>query len=192
MIFQRNRNSEFKPKIVFVSGFGFVEILIAIFIAAVCGVPVFYLVTSTRTETSKAINYLRALELANEGFEWANIIQFGDKTQTDEAKINNMLSQFNGSLYQNKVRVGSNNLWTSQNEDIPYSEQYNNAFFYRTISISKVENSGDVKYGDFLRKITVTVSWSEGKTPKNPDQPDERSRILVLSGLLFNDQRLIY
>jgi hypothetical protein len=43
-----------------------------------------------------------------------------------------------------------------------------------------------------LKKVTVTVKWSEGHRPANLNIPDDRSRQVQLSVLILNDQQLSY
>lgn len=171
-------------------GFGFVEIAVAAVVIGVCAIPILWLVSSSRVETSKAINYLRAMELANETIEWATIIPFQDKAGNDLARLANGYSE---SLFNNRlIRVGNNPAWTQVPlaNDVAYSDQYDSAYFFREIRITDVP---EMSLRGFLKKITVTISWNEGKTPANPSAtPPDRMRKITLSTLIFNDRKIDY
>lgn len=171
-------------------GFGFVEIAVAAVVIGVCAVPILWLVSSSRVETSKAINYLRAMELGNEAIEWATVIPFKDKAGNDLSRLS---SAYTESLSNNRlIRVGSNPAWTQVPlaNDVAYSEQYEPAFFYREIKVTDVP---EMSLRGFLKKITVIISWNEGKVPANPSvNPGDRMRKITLSTLVFNDRKVEY
>jgi len=172
-------------------GFGFVEIAVAAVVIGVCAVPILWLVSSSRVETSKAINYLRAMELANETIEWATIIPFTDKNGNDLSRLS---SGYTESLFENRlIRVGNNPAFAQVPlaNDITYSDQYDAAYFYREVKITDVP---EMSLRGFLKKVTVTISWNEGKTPppNHLVNPSERMRKLTLSTLIFNDRKVEY
>ncbi|MBF0409839.1 MAG: hypothetical protein HQM10_21030 [Candidatus Riflebacteria bacterium] len=170
------------------SAFSFVELVAAAMIIGVCSVPILWLTTSARTETSKAINYLRAIELGNESLEWAQIIPFEDLNSNN---LDRLSSGYSESLYGNRlIKSGSNAQWLQVPlaNDLTYSEQYESAFFFREI---KVENVPEEKYKNLLKKVTVTISWNEGKIPANPSSsPPDRMRRIVLTTLVINDRKV--
>jgi len=178
-------------------GFGFVEIIVATLIAAVCSIPIIMMVSSSRADTSKAINYLRALELANEALEWATIA-----TDTDHLDMN--LRSCGGSLIVDTglgvpgaARVDAvdpvNGKWISDGiitKDIGYSDQYNTAFFLRNISVKPVTSGIGAGH---LSEVTVEVKWNEGRAPANPIDPSgERMRMITLKTLIVHDNQLAY
>lgn len=178
------------------AGIGLVEVLIAVLVVSACAVPVVYMVTSARTDTTKAINYLRAMELANEVIEWASVARY---SKVDAAYF----SAFAGPLAEEEgadlkpvsiaVDDPTNTVWSSDGltaDSLAYSEQYNNAFFYREIEIENVSDS--YIRPDLLKKVTVTVKWSEGHRPANINLPDDRTRQVQLSVLILNDENLSY
>ncbi len=177
-------------------GFGLVEVLIAVFIVAACAIPVVYMVTSARTDTTKAINYLRAMELANEVIEWASVAQFNKVNGADFSAYSGPLAVEQGAdLKPISIDVASpkNQIWDSDNltsDSLSYSEQYNNAFFFREIKIEDVSDSYILP--ELLKKVTVTVKWSEGHRPANVNLADERTRQVQLSVLILNDENLNY
>jgi Tfp pilus assembly protein PilV len=178
------------------NGFGFVEVLIAILIVAACAVPVIYMVTSARSDTSRAINYLRAVELANEAIEWVSSARYSDVNSTTLAALSETLANdTSGSVKPVEIAVKepANGVWQSDNftaDELKYSEQYNNAFFYRKMEVETVEAS----YLDsgLLKKVTVTVKWSEGERPSNLNVSDNRNRQVQMSVLILNDENLYY
>ncbi|MFZ2957605.1 MAG: type II secretion system protein [Candidatus Ozemobacteraceae bacterium] len=171
-------------------GFGFVEIVIAAVVMGFCAVPILWLVSSSRVETSKAINYLRALELANETIEWASVIPFEDPSGND---LRRLMTGYSESLFNNRgLRTGSNPAWTQLPlaNDPTYSNQYDTAFFYREVKVIDLPQPGLKGY---VKKVTVTISWNEGKVPDNPSAtPPKRMRKIELSCLLFNDHKIEY
>lgn len=178
------------------SGIGFVEIMIAIMLAAVCGIPIYLSVTSSRTETSKAINYLRAVELANEVIEWATVMPF-DKL--DEALLSGhalSLVEPAASGYSPVAIKTTDPVYTQWKADglmaagLRYPEQYNNAFFFRTVKIRTVEEPGLIA-GNLLKEITVDVAWNEGQTPANPNVGTDRMRRISLSTYIYNDEKVV-
>ncbi len=170
------------------NGFTFAEIMVAVLVVSVLAIPLSYLVTSTRTDTSKAINYLRAMELANEVIEWANVVPF-DKIKTLENAGGSLVEDMGGNLQSVKLPVTANGMWAGLATQIQYSEQYPTAFFYRQITVGSITQS--VPWRDYVAKVTVTVSWNEGKKPDVLDTPD-RMRKITLYALVFNDRRLDY
>lgn len=178
------------------AGMGFVEVLIAVLVISGCAIPVIYMVTSSRTDTSKAINYLRAVELANEAIEWASVSKFDDVVESTFSALAGPITEVSTTgLKAIDVAVGppENTVWSADGlaaDKLTYSEQYNKAYFYRKIEIEDVSDSY-VK-PDLLKKVVVTVLWSEGYTPANPNLPDDRSRQVQLSVLISNDQNLQY
>lgn len=178
------------------NGFSFVEVLVAVVIIAACAVPVVYMVTSARTDTSKAINYLRAMELANEVIEWAQISRFG---MVDEGVFSGITGPVTlddgGTLKAAKIAVGPSDYesWNTDNliaNELQYSEQYNNAFFYRNVKIEDITDS--IISDNMLKKVVVTVKWCEGTRPPNPNIDEGRTRQVQLSVLLLNEHNPKY
>ena len=176
-------------------GLSFIEVLIAVLVVSACAIPIIYMVTSTRTDTSKAINYLRAVELANEALEWASVAKF---SQIDSfvSGLNGPISvDIGGNLQPISIQTAApaNQVWADDglvSTNLSYSEQYNNAFFFREI---EVEDVSDAMFADnLIKKVTVTVKWCEGYRPANPNLPDERSRKVELAVLILNDENLSY
>lgn len=179
------------------NGFGFVEIIVATLIAAVCSIPIIMMVSSSRSETSKAINYLRAMELANEALEWAMIA-------TDTENLNTNLSGCGGSLI---VDVGGGTLgpagvdavgsvnpkWEADGiiaRNIGYSGQYNTAYFLRSISVVPIDSGIGAGY---LSEVRVEVKWNEGRAPTNlMDPAGDRMRKITLTTLVTHDNHIEY
>jgi hypothetical protein len=154
------------------------------------------MVTSSRTDTSKAINYLRAMELANEVVEWASVARFADVDDSTFSALAGPITFDDGSMLKTvDIAVGApeNDLWSSDGftaDSLAYSEQYNNAFFYREIQIEELEDS--IVNEGLLKKVTVTVKWNEGQRPANINVSDNRNRQVQLSVLILNDHNLSY
>lgn len=175
-------------------GIGFVEIMIAVLVVTACAVPVIYMLTSSRTETSKAINYLRAMELANEVIEWAAAAEFSKVDAGSISAFCGSLSEAHGTgLETIKVATAEpeNQVWKADglmSNNMKYSEQYNTGFFYREVEVENVSDS--YFQPDLLKKLTVRVKWSEGERPANLNISDNRTRQVELSVLLLNEKNL--
>lgn len=170
------------------TAFTFAEIIVAILVVTVLAVPLFYLVTSTRTDTSKAINYLRAMELANEVIEWANVIPFAEISKLAQMG-GSLVEDVGGTLKSVPVPLKANSMWSGLATQIQYSDQYPTAFFYRSITVASITHN--VPWRDYVAQITVTVAWNEGKKPDNVND-QERMRKITLYALVFNDRKLDY
>jgi len=51
----------------------FPEILVAVLVFSILAFPIYSFLIQTRKDTLKTINYLRAMELAQEGLDWVKI-----------------------------------------------------------------------------------------------------------------------
>ena len=164
--------------------FSFVEIIVALSVSIVFFGGLIYFASSTRVETSKAGNYLRALQIAQETIE---LIQSTPQSELTPAT----LQMFEGSLIHAatgnsvKIPMHASSVWQPATKNYP--EQYNNAWFYRKIRFETVSSGPGAR---FLRKVAVDVYWNEGKTPDKIDsigaEPD-RMRKLSLATLLFDE-----
>ncbi len=175
-------------------GMGFVEIMIAVLVVTGCAIPVIYMLTSSRTETSKAINYLRAMELANEVIEWATAAEFSQVDAGSLSAFCGSISEIHGSDLQT-VGVATaepdHQTWKSDGlmaNNMKYSEQYNTGFFYREVEVENVDDS--YLQTDLLKKLKVRVKWSEGERPANLNISDNRTRQVELSVLILNEKNL--
>lgn len=167
-------------------GFTITEIVIATVVFVGLFTALFLLLNSSRTETSKSINYMRAMQLAQETIDWVNSTPFEEVT-------NLKLSILNGSLvdsYSNKsvpIPIGENANNTVSNPEYP--EDYSKCYYYRTL---KIDDLDSLPNGRFLKKVTVTVYWNESMVPKKIDAPSgeqpDRMRKITLSTILFNEK----
>lgn len=166
-------------------GFSFVEIVIATGLAVVLFSSIIWLITSTRVETSKSINYLRALQLAQETIDWLQTIP-GDQLTPD------IVQTFEGSLVdpqsEKSAKIEVNKREGNSGEQFRYPENYCAAWFYRKVSLEKIDQK--IPGARFLRKATVQIFWNEGKRPTtleplsgNPD----RMRKISMSVVLFDE-----
>ncbi len=171
------------------TGFGLFEIVVAITVGVIAAVPLLWMVSSTRMETTKAINYLRALELANEVIDLANVVPFD--------KIEGATGVYNGILNSAGIPVKqlpNGHEWTTfvSDQNILYPDQYGIAYFYRDI---KVEPITTRDYKRFLKKVKVSVEWNEARIPPNPNDnqgQNARMRKIILETLVFNDMEPEY
>ena len=167
------------------AGFSFIEIIIALTVSIVFFGGIIYFASTTRLQTSKAGNYLRALQIAQETIELVQSTPIEDIMQ-------NKMQLFEGSLVNPQTGKSVNipfhksSVWQPQTKTYP--EQYDNAYFYRKI---KVEPLGtDIANARFMRKVAVIVYWNEGKVPDKIEsigvEPD-RMRKLSLATIIFDD-----
>ncbi len=175
-------------------GMGFVEVMIAVLVVTASAIPIIYMVTSSRTETSRAINYLRAMELANEVIEWAGAAEFSLIDESSLAAFCGSISEeASGGLKTAVLATADpeNPAWLADSlmsGDLQYSDQYNTGFFYREVEVTEVNES--YLQQNLLKKLTVRVKWSEGERPANLNLSDNRTRQVELSVLLLNEKNL--
>ena len=173
---------------------GLIEIVIAAILVVSAGVPILYMVTSSRTETSSSVNYLRAVELADEALEWASASKFSEVDKL--ANLSGTIIEDNsGSAHAVALNVAEaeNQSWKTSEvfaSSLNYSDQYATAYFYREILVEDVK--GTYFSDDLLKKVTVIVSWSEGYKPSNLNVASNRSRRVELATLVINDENLLY
>jgi len=174
-------------------GISLAEVVVAVLVVGLSVVPLLWVLSSSKTDTSKAINYLRAMELANEALEWANVALSSKKdfNNSDLSGVGGALIVSAGSTFvPASIDVAtlskSNPEWVADNlleKTLTYSEQYNSAFFYRTIEA--IDIPGGFTQG-YLKRVNVTVEWAEGRRPARPDLPGEgRTKKIVLSALVL-------
>lgn len=166
-------------------GFTIAEIVIATVIFVVVFTGIFYMSTSTRAETSKSINYLRALELAQEAVDWINAAPFADVNETNLAILSgSLVDSSNG----NSIKIPSGDNAKKSIDETKYPKDYSKCYYYRTI---KIDNINGMPNNRFLKKITVGIYWNEGKEPKRIEtgsgEPD-RMRKLFLSTVIFDNK----
>lgn len=160
------------------------EIIVALTVSIIFFGGLIYFASTTRVETSKAGNYLRALQLAQETIELIQSAPHSDLTQSK-------LQIFDGSIVNahtgNSIQIPVHSASAWQPATKKYPEQYNNAWFYRKV---KIEPAGGAPNSRFLRKISVDIYWNEGKAPDKidsiSDEPD-RMRKLSLATLIFDE-----
>ena len=166
-------------------GYSLAEVVIATVIFAGIFTGLILLTTSSRTETSKSINYLRALQLAQEAIEIINSSPFEKVTDSN-------LSFLSGSLIDpatNKsVKILAGNNAKNTISEFNYPDDYTKCYYYRTI---KINDLSSIPNNRFLKKITVGVYWNEGKIPNKLEstsgEPD-RMRKLELSTIVFDEK----
>jgi len=166
-------------------GISFVEILIAFAIAFALFAGIISLTSTTRIETRKAGNYLRALQLAQEAID---LVQSTPSAELLQSKM----QIFEGSLINPQTGQSimiphhQDSAWQPQTKKYP--EQYNNAFFFRKLRLEELDAS--IPNARFMRKVVADVYWNENKVPEKMEsmssEPD-RMRKLSLATLIFVD-----
>jgi type II secretory pathway pseudopilin PulG len=168
-----------------VAGFSFVETVVAVGVSIIFFSGLIYFASTTRVETAKAGNYLRALQIAQETMELVQSAPLAEVMQ-------NRIQIFEGSLIDPQtgqsieIPINKDAAWQPSTKSYP--EQYNNCFFYRKISVSQPAETAQSR---FLKTITVEVFWNEGKTPDKIESlgsEPERMRKISLSTMLFDEK----
>ena len=176
--------------------FGLIEVIIALLIIVCAGIPILKIVFQTQTETSSSVNYLRAMELADEVIEWANAAKFKDVDKlTNLSGSMVAVSGSNHEMIKINTSGASNENWKSSGffeENLKYSDKYCSAFFYRDIKVEPVTSSSNNFENNLLKKVTVKIKWSEGRVPSNINSDSERNREIQLSVLVINDDNLLF
>ncbi len=172
------------------AGFSFVEILTGVLVFAGLSLPIIWVMTSTRTDTSKAINYLRALELAQETLEWIYLTPVDSEFEKKVSSLNGSLLKNEGGGYTpSPVDVSKNPFYSGRLlNSLSYPVQYSNAYFLRTVDVSPVTTGPNAKR---LKRVTVSIRWNEGKVPANLEVAGSqaegaRMRKVVLSVLVMD------
>lgn len=170
------------------SGFSFVEIIVATGVGLIFFGGLIYFASTTRVETSKAENYLRALQLAQETIELVQSIPASEASGSG-------VQIFEGSLVDPntgqsvKIPFHKSSGWQPQTRTYP--AEYSKSWFYRKIRISPAP--AGIPNARFIRKLTVDVFWNENRTPDRIEsigaEPD-RMRKLSLSTLLFDESEI--
>ncbi|MBQ2593474.1 MAG: hypothetical protein II567_09380 [Candidatus Riflebacteria bacterium] len=176
--------------------FGLVEVVIALLVIVCAGIPILKMVFQTRTETSSSVNYLRAMELADEIIEWANASKFQDVDQLEKysGSIMNISDSKHEMIKVNTSKTNNEN-WKSSGlfeENLKYSDHYCNAYFYRDIKVEPVTSQYNNFGNNLLKKVTVKIKWSEGRMPSNINLDSDRNREIQLSVLVINDDNLLF
>ncbi len=175
---------------------GLIEVVIAVVIVIGAGIPILKMVSSSRSETSSSANYLRAMELADEVLEWASVAKFKDLENALNSENGTIIVEGGSGLTPEEIHTApaENENWKNSGffiEKQKYSDQYNKAFYFRTIEVEDVKSP--VIQSDMLKKVTVTVKWIEGRRPSNLNVDNgERNRQVKLSILVINDDNLLY
>ena len=168
--------------------FTFTEVIIAIFVAAVLSLPIIYMVVSSRTDTARAISYLRAVELAHEVIEWVNVTPLNDETIMQLKEMEGSMTIAAGGAAQPRVfEMAPSARWEPVMDNLSYDNEYVHSWFYRKIDIERVSQPG-LDYDSYLFNVTVTILWNEGIAPDQPDFED-RERMVVVSTLALDETR---
>ncbi len=167
------------------SGFSFIEVILATALAAGLFAALIWLTTTTRAETGKSVNYLRALQLAQETVDWLQATPSGMLTPE-------RLRLFEGSLVDPQTEKSTGilpgTMTRSASSTIAYPDDYCPAWFYRKITLEKPEK--EYPGARFLRRVTIEIFWNEGKRPTSTDSLSEnpdRMRKISLSALLLDE-----
>lgn len=166
--------------------FSFVEIIVAFAVGTLFFGSLIYLASTTRVETSKAENYLRALQIGQETIELIRAMPVHELTPSN-------MQLFEGSLVDPQtgtsvaLPIATTAAW--QPRIRKYPDQYAKAFYYRKIRVETL--AGSIPNARFMRRVTVDVLWNEGRAPERIEAigatPD-RMRKLSLGTLVFDEK----
>jgi len=128
------------------------EIMVATTIMLVCLIPILYLLTSTRTETSKTVHRLRVMELVHESVDWIHSCPYGSL----EALANVVNGDVAGVPITGNENVKLDPFLAQTPAEMAYSKEYGP--MKRTIDITPVTGSND-----WLKKASIRIDWTEGR-----------------------------
>ncbi len=166
-------------------GFSFLEVLIATALATTMFASIIWLISTTRVETVKSVNYLRALQLAQETIAWLNAVPEDGLTNVNTRIMEGSLvdAQTGESI---KIQSGSHG--TDTPHELHYPKNYDSAWFYRRIILSEIDRTAPG--ARFMRKVTVKIYWNEGRRPDKieslTEEPD-RMRKIEMTTVLFKE-----
>ncbi|MEW6708416.1 MAG: hypothetical protein AB1403_01210 [Candidatus Riflebacteria bacterium] len=161
-------------------GVSFTEIVIAVTIFAVLAIPLFMSMKSVNMDATRAISHLRALELANEAIDYVRLLPV-DKNfdQLALGLSGSIVIEGQDGLVPARIQTGENSYYSGiLANELEYSEQYSRSYFYREVEV--IEQSGR-EYAPLLKKVVVTVYWSDGEKVKNLHSYEDRTRKVVLA-----------
>ncbi|MGM0597490.1 MAG: hypothetical protein ACQES9_10670 [Myxococcota bacterium] len=166
-------------------GFSYLEIIAAVAVFAILAIPIYQTMHNVQSDTSKSINYFRAMELANEAIEYVKLLPVDDEFKMKAEGISgSLLVERPSSLEAAKIPAGENPEYSDiLQSEIQYSSQYNPAHFYRTVEVADLSGN---EYSGFLKKVVVTVYWESGVAINNLHDPGNRSKKVVLASLITN------
>lgn len=169
----------------------FPEILVAVLVFSILAFPIYSLLSQTRKDTLKTINYLRAMELAQEGLDWVKMTPIKNNFSRTVENYSGSLVVENGKAFSPLILSMATNPWYANSliTQIPYSEQYNSAWFYRLITVENVSTANP--YSKLLKKVTVAVYWNNAKKAKNLYNKNGRDKLVILKTLILDGNKQI-
>lgn len=170
-------------------GVSFPEIVVAIAVFAILAIPIYQVMHKVQTDTSKSINYFRAMELANEAIEYVRLLPVDkDFKLKAEGYSGSLIVEQAAALEPAKILTGENAAYPEILEtNIQYSSQYNPAYFYRSVEVADLTGSD---YSGFLKKVIVTVYWDNAGAANNLHDPRNKTKRVVLAMLVTDWGRL--
>ncbi len=132
-------------------GFVLSEIMVAVVIMLLCLVPLLLLITSTRTESSRAVHRLRVFEVINETLDWIHTCPF----TTMEKLAGFATGEMAGIPLAKNENLRLDPFLAEDSANVKYSNEYSTTME----RLVEVENVTGLE--NLLKKIRVTVKWSE-------------------------------
>ncbi|KAF1083039.1 MAG: hypothetical protein GQF41_0806 [Candidatus Rifleibacterium amylolyticum] len=164
-------------------GITFPEIVVAVAVFAIMVIPLYLTMGNVQTDTKKSINYLRAIELANEAIDYVKMLPVDkDFKRNADALSGSILIETGSDFEAAQIPTGANDYYKDVLEPkIQYSSQYNPAYFYRTIEVSDLTGTG---YAGLLKKVIVTVYWDNDVKVNNIHDLSKKTRNVVMATLV--------
>ena len=161
--------------------FTLTEIVVATIVFITVFISLSLLTSASRTETSKSINYLRALELAQEAIDWVDNLPF---SEVNEDKLRFLEGSLIDSATNNSVTLTPGSNGKNTVNGVKYPDDYTKCYYYRTFEIIDLPSR-------FIKKVKIGVYWNEGKMPSKIEtvsgEPD-RMKKLFLSTIVFDEK----
>lgn len=166
-------------------GWGMIEVVVAVLVAAVLSIPILVTFTAARSETGKAINYLRAMELAQEALVWVRANPMTAKARQKLSDSGGALNTVQGGrLVPTPYRTGADPRLPATTVVPP--ADYGDASYFREITVNPVAPGRPG--ADYLYRATVTVYWHDEAQVADPRTLTGTKKV-VLSALVCDERR---
>ncbi|PKL45067.1 MAG: hypothetical protein CVV41_02970 [Candidatus Riflebacteria bacterium HGW-Riflebacteria-1] len=164
------------------SAFSFVEVIVTVAVAASLIGGILFFTTGVSLTTTKTAAYYQALQIAMETLDWVQSISADLVDDKLCAVLSGSLVDL-GTLKSGSIPVSS--IIGSSDKELHYPDSYAKRFFHRKLEVQRLKGSR----GRFLVKVTVTISWNEGKQAEKvvSSFSEKRMRELSLVTVLFDE-----
>jgi len=165
-------------------GFSMPEIVVAVTVFAFLAFPLYRSMQSVQTDTQKSINYLRAMELANEAIEYVKLLPLDQHFERNAEGFGGsiLIERADSSFEAARLITGENPRYGDDlAANLQYSSQYNPAYFYRTVEVHRLSGAN---YAGLVCKVIVTVYWDNSAVVSNLHDLTRKTSKVTLATLV--------